>query len=1481
MKRKKVKITMPSISKIRFTNVIYEDGNKRYNDELFRFDGHNAAILLENGGGKTVFIQTVIQAILPHTDLADRKLKHTLKLEDSPAHIAIEWILSERPRRYALTCISLFLSKHIADSHRYVYEYGENDNHSIEHLPFVKEYSGKQRAADKGEISEYYQYMSQNYINAKTFPTLKEYRSYIEQQYHIIPKEWDSIIKINSVEGGVENYFDECKTTGQLFDRLLIPTIEESMAGNQKGTFVETFEKHRESFKQYKQLKEKITENEKIKLEMNSFVQIYEQLHVKEQSYLKIKRNAKGYMTIIQKQQTDTAQEQLKLNESREQWEGENSRHQQRKASYEIAVEEDNLQVLNQEHQTAYDQVEASLYQLSELEKQYYSLKVADYRKKVELEEENQLNYKLKLEELDQEVDSEDLRHRLDQNSAEVKGHYEHQIISLTKKEHDLQYEVNALDTQTGHAKRNHQKHLDHKLELDRQFSINEDRANRYDEELQIIASQVLSNIQQEKVVEEFPKWSARYDELDQASVKLSQENKLLEKNKTDFYQQIDTIQQHILKISTKQSNLVQEQEQFEESHNTIKLKLGEMRPIWSRMDSVYLKQDSIEKQLMEIIYRLETEREKLLYKERLAHRFVDDYGTQDIFYADPFIAQILDSWRNQFSYLETGMKYMQSLDRDSQRLFDIHPMWPISLIVTAKEKAKLLDKLDQITDRLQYPIQVLTTDEANSLITNGQVQGKDWIHPLHWKQSIIEEEFTAWKKSIADQANIAKETRIEKDIEITEWKQLQRDLNIFIKEYRYEDLQQIEDDLQKFKNEIFQIKEKLELLTKKVNEVELTLVNQRQMILDHQGEMSNLTLKLDKAQRYIMLEKNRVKMVKEGEHLAEELKKANVHIIRENQLLIDLISQTKQALNERQEILLQKNIISNDRLFKEVQEFSSTSTTKSIEWLERERDELKLDLNRISKGRGEIQAYIQNAQNNLLQYNKEIETILSERDVIDETVEFPFNGEEKMRALLQSRKKEEISLKDLRDLEASMKEKKIAKETEVQLKKDQYIKRFREESILSFHEALPVINEQIMKAESLLAEQDKHIQIAQEQLGNSIQQLDFVFTLFDKYDPKHQFMSLAITSSMQSTEEILEFTYNRDRVLKEVIQQLESQLTEVINEKKKVEKVKNQFKDFCRREISDYKMKEMALQGIDHKQSYEDLIEFRKHMENRINLAIQYAEHSIRSHDKQLEYYIVHIYNHLKKITDELKLIPKKTRVKVENHWKEIYSFSIPDLSEQDSKEEIRQHIEWILEQLEREKYEAENGNEDAGKVRKDIQIWLQTQQLLRVVLKSQTMKVNCRKVTNDNQISTRSYTWEQSNVWSGGEKWSKNMTLFLGLLNYIAEKRQHIQPKLKLHRTVIVDNPFGKASSDHVLSPVFFIAEQLGFQIIALTAHTEGKFLRDYFPIIYSCRLRNTAGSDKQVITKEKTIQYAFFQDHAPQSLERLGEVEQLELF
>ena len=74
---------------------------------------------------------------------------------------------------------------------------------------------------------------------------------------------------------------------------------------------------------------------------------------------------------------------------------------------------------------------------------------------------------------------------------------------------------------------------------------------------------------------------------------------------------------------------------------------------------------------------------------------------------------------------------------------------------------------------------------------------------------------------------------------------------------------------------------------------------------------------------------------------------------------------------------------------------------------------------------------------------------------------------------------------------------------------------------------------------------------------------------------------------------------------------------------------------------------------------------------------------------------------------------------------------------------------------------------------------------------------------------------------------------------------------------------------------------AVDVSFRFEALTALAEGKFISDYFPKVYSCRLRPSTSPDKYLIAADTEIRHAYFQDHDPKALRRLGEQKQMELF
>ena len=372
---------MPAISKIRFVNVVYEDGNKRYNDETFQFDGHNGAIILENGGGKTVFIQTAVQTVLPHADVAGRKMKDTLSLENGPAHVAIEWILSERPRRYALTCVTLMLTATGLDSFRYAYDYSPGDPDAIDHIPFVRKTDGKVRPADRGEIQDYYHGMIQKRMNARLFATIKEYKEHLEEQYHIIPVEWERIVKINGSEGGVEAFFDECKTTTQLFDRLLIPAVEDAMAGYKEGEFAAQFETHREGFRKYKELKEKVEENRQISAELASYVQAFSKLHEREKDYVTVQSEAKAYWQLAGEQESERQAELNLQREQKESWLARNNQRAEKKDSLLIAEKQQELEAEETSHGLIDDERQEVFGRQLETDKYYYSLRLAEYER--------------------------------------------------------------------------------------------------------------------------------------------------------------------------------------------------------------------------------------------------------------------------------------------------------------------------------------------------------------------------------------------------------------------------------------------------------------------------------------------------------------------------------------------------------------------------------------------------------------------------------------------------------------------------------------------------------------------------------------------------------------------------------------------------------------------------------------------------------------------------------------------------------------------------------------------------------------------------------------------------------------------------------------------------------------------------------------------------------------------------------------------
>ncbi|MDQ0229017.1 hypothetical protein [Metabacillus malikii] len=1468
---------MPSISKIRFTNVVYEDGMKRYNNEIFKFDGFNGAILLENGGGKTVFIQTALQAIIPHTNLSDRKIKQTLQLDNYPAHIAIEWIITEQPRRYLVTAVSLFLTKDGLGSYRYVYPYQAGDRHRIEEIPFVRKDSN--RPADRGEIADYYQQMAQQHMNAHTFSTIKDFQQHIEEQYHIIANEWDAIVKINSTEGGVEAFFDECKQTNQLFDRLLIPTVESAIAGHHEHTFADTFEKHRASFKLYKELKEQIEENKSIEEQLNRYVATFEHLHDRQQAYEHKKQRAKAVLNLIHLQEKEHEAKLLALEEKRNTANLELRELQESEQSLNIQIEQSKLTDLKVELQEYTSLLELSKNDFTHAKKSFYSLKLAEQKQAHKVEHDRLRSLQDQLEALEQEEDFQELSDRFTENSEQLNGYFTNELEESKKRQNGLKIEKQPLTDGITEAE-THRKTLRQQLEQTKGiFNKNVGKIDSLEMQMDRIRHKILAKPDQEAVDDFVGQWEKRLVYLDEQIVYLKTENKQLQGKIKDLNGQHDTIKSLIAENELKRTEIDMEVKQAEQAHLKMIEELGSLRPQWTSLDSVYLKEDSLTQQVADSLERLKKERNDCLYKERLAHRFIDDYGSQDIFFADPFVEQQIKQWSNQFHLLETGSQFIQGLEGSHLEQAKNYPLWPITLITTEVEQAQLKEKIIHVNKRLQFPIDVLSIEQARAIV-QGEYQSTLTITPAHWLENQQVTSFQQWKLTMKERAETASQARVEVETKLDSWKRVLEKLANFFVDYPYHKQQERKEQLTSIAKAVHDLGVEQQEIAASIEASGQLLTTQQERIDTFEKEYQGLQTKLDLGYDYLSFSKETKQLKKTQDMLSEQLTEID-RIIKKQELHIRRLSDEKDRIeeHERDERYYFNSLI-DDPLYNEVKKERTTFTDKELDILKEEREELKLSLRKLSTTRNELIIKLEHSQKEINRLNKVIEELINDYGPLDEQLSFPPNGTEQITLLRERIRQLEKQVDEITENYHRANEEKLKQEKVVELALDQFHQQFAHEKPKIFNEPLSDVREQLKLENQKVLAKFEYLDREKARTDKGLNSIRTAFHELDRYEEAHHFKGPSVQADMLSDGEIQDFSYERINFVKTVTTALKQAKALVSKEQEKVEHAKEMFKAFCKTKITNVKMQKMARDGIETKRTYKEVIEFQANMQKRIQTAIKYNETSIIDHDKQLEQFVTHINSHLYTIAGELELIPKKTKVKVEDKWKEIYKFTIPEWTEEDGKSRIRKHIEWILEQLESERFKSEDGVEDYGKVRKEIETWIQSKQLLRVVMNNETMKITCRKVTNDNEVTTRSYSWEQSNVWSGGEKWSKNMTLFLGILNYVSEKK-HVDSRMKRNRVVILDNPFGKASSDHVLNPVFFIAEQLGFQIIALTAHAEGKFLRDYFPVIYSCRLRKAADSNKQIMTKVKQLHQAYFQDHEPQALERLGEMKQMELF
>lgn len=1476
---------MPSIAKIRFTNVIYDNKHKRFNDDIFNLDGHNAAVLLENGGGKTVIIQCAIQAVIPHADLGERKIKETLLLDNTCAHIAIEWILKDRPRKYCVTAVSLYKdSNGSVASYRFINEYGGDSKDAIELIPFaLNAADGRKRPASREEIGEYYAKAKAGSMAARTFSTIQEYQNALAKDYGIIASEWRSQLAINKKEGGVEEFFDGCTTTGHLVDNLLIPSIEAVIAGDGEKGFAKTFENQRDTFKEYNRLTRLIMESDLATERLNAYVKEYETLKERQRETLKMQRQAKALRKLADEEINGLVELCDQLGEQKEalKRERETLLYKQESMavldseSEQLAAAKDltEAKAVFEKRQEIYDE-KAARKESIELRRAEHELK--EWESKIQSVNEEMLR-------LEEDTDIDELRDMYGRHAGQLRGCYLGLEESLHKKlayiDLHLKKNVNEKALFNSELEAENKKIGDLRAKKSEQQGACAANSERIAE----LKRKILIDVKNERVEEALNGYNKRLSEIEGVLSALDSEINQIDKRAAGIKAEQPVVQERRDQVNKQFTELGTELQFIDAKIDKLVAKLSaDYKEFYNlRQSNFYSKEKTIRENFEAIIYKAKRAKEETLLSERLKKRLSDAYAGNEYFTGAPELYAIVEGIKNRFSFIQAGGQYVNQaadvLSLPKDEILARFPFWHYAIIVNETDAARLRTELS--AKEPACPVLILTLAKARELV-EGEDFDLDSVMPGFWVSNLAEESFINWKERIKAQGEAAEAARREAEEVLVRLQEDSGGAREFFADYPYESYRQMGDDKGELETRLNDLTELAETLKKELDGIENARKSAVNSKSDLAQEAAYVNTNREYAQSILKMEGENKSRARDIMQLDEQIVKAETGIgalKRDIEIIKENIEEQKE---EKNIVYSQQLILQNEEWYKAVKDAApdlrgSIPKNALIEKLAA----LKLELGKMSEERQVLEERLAGHKTNW------------------ERAEMLFRSLEKAARYPQEEGYEyhegmELELTRLSEQLPALQRDRNNQETEVNKRKDIWVgkKALYDDRLTNFkkaYEELYVFQQSPGEAKDALREEEAAISLRTGLLGEELLKAEDEKKKAEKALAKlaemdREFKFGNVDAESEEFIEALNYSYNRLKVVEEMDMGLQHAFQRMYDEEKKVINAKKIYGEHCRREISDVRNRDKLIELVERADNYEALIEGQKAMNASLGRAKMMAHAALAEREEKMFQFTNHLYTHVEKVAKELLLIPKKTRIHTEDGWKEIFDVSFAGWDEKEARMALRSQINYILDRIENNQdFKTEEGAEDIAKIRVFIEKSLKSKQLLKKIMGSNEIRVRCRKVTNDNQVSNRFYSWEESEKWSGGERWSKNMALFLGIQNYIAEKTEPDLRAGKSKSCVLLDNPFGRASSEHVLNPVFFIAQELGFQIITVTAHAEGKFISDYFPVVYSLKLREASGGKTSVITKELNIRHAYFEDRDPIDIERLMTKEQLVLF
>lgn len=314
--------------------------------------------------------------------------------------------------------------------------------------------------------------------------------------------------------------------------------------------------------------------------------------------------------------------------------------------------------------------------------------------------------------------------------------------------------------------------------------------------------------------------------------------------------------------------------------------------------------------------------------------------------------------------------------------------------------------------------------------------------------------------------------------------------------------------------------------------------------------------------------------------------------------------------------------------------------------------------------------------------------------------------------------------------------------------------------------------------------------------------------------------------------------------------------LQELISKYKELKSENNKSKDKCYRkhlEISNnYKNKHRIissfLENVNLQSTQEGNFETYYYIYERMELCIKKLTEyigilnlSLQNIEKDKKNILEHAVKQGIMLYQEMKQISESSRIKIGERYVQILKIEIP----QELKEYVEKRIESHIEECIRDLREECKHTDDIRKtIENKVIACLSDRVLLNLTLDIETIKVKLYKFDIENKNSGLRQ-WEEVIIEnSGGQKFIACFALLSALTQYTRKKELENMgedEKAESSKVFVLDNPFGKTSSKHLLEPMIEISKRFNTQMICLSDLSQSS-ITDKFTLIYQLALRSS---------------------------------------